>query len=231
MVQQRPGILTAIAIVNIVVGGIALLGGFLGGLIFYRMLEQTSTVPAVADLLKAMDRAVPGWIYIEMAKAGLVFVLGGGLVIASIGLLMRPAWGRWYCISYGILAMVLHSGYLAFEIGWVKPVADGWAMNQRRQMETQRRLNPRAPAPPNQDQAFAAGVDVGMYGAAALFISHGLVLLIIVTRRDIVQFFAPPKRVRGPKTVEAKEIVFGENDVPVAAIAPRLAGEDRKSVV
>jgi hypothetical protein len=114
MSRERPGILVATSVVNIVVGLIAMGIGLLGISYFLNMQTQSNSV--AASLLKAMDRAIPGWINIEMGKAGLVVLLGAGLVLASVGLLLSQSWARWYCILYGLLAILLHSGLLDVRI-------------------------------------------------------------------------------------------------------------------
>ena len=229
MTRQRPAALTVIGIVNIVVGGIAVLVGSLGVLYFLNISKQAraargSATRGVADLVREMERAIPGWLNMELAKAWLVLFLGAGLIIASIGLFMRPPWGRWYCMRYGMFAIALHGCYLAFQVGWVKPVGENWLAAQRRQMEFERSINPSVPAPPPQDKAFAVGAEVGRFGAAALFIAHGLALLCALSRWDVLEFFAAPNRVPGPTQVMGEQSTLAADEAGRTASPQELAG-------
>jgi hypothetical protein len=110
MKRSPPANVIVLATVNIVVGLVGVAVGLLG-LSFFSSLQGEGRF---AGLIAAVNRAVPGWLHIEIGKAALVAVLGAGLIVASACLFALQNWARWYCLVYGVLAILLHLGYLVF---------------------------------------------------------------------------------------------------------------------
>jgi len=110
----RPGAVTAIAILNLIVGGFGLLGclcgcGSIGGMSY---LLATSTPPAgqpdPRQVFLVVDRAYPlsKWVIVGSMIAGLLVMLL--LLVSGIGLLRLRSWGRKLAIATALFMIGLN---------------------------------------------------------------------------------------------------------------------------
>ena len=178
MARERPTIVTVMAILNMVIGGLGLLCGFcgLGAHLVIAGLGSTRTVGGgpnpIQDMLAYLNRELPGYQAIEIGRGALVLILGIVLIAAGIGLLMVQNWARWVSLVYGILSILLHTGYVVYELAFVKPATERW---QKLFLQKQG-----LGALPPQSPAESLGTTVGVIGAGAVFIIYSLVLLVIL---------------------------------------------------
>lgn len=205
-----------LAILNFLVAAGALILGTIG-LVFFIGLAFAQTDPRspMYTFVHHMERAFPGWLYIELGRAGVFAFLGLVLVLSSIGLLLHKRWGASGCVFYGVLAILLHGGYLFFQLAYVKPEVDQWARNQMR-------------GGPIRGQT--AGTDVTpLIVATSLFALHALILLVamaklsasmrarkqeVVDEEGTQEGQSHPTRTKGSDQVEAAD---SETRAPFAA--------------
>src|SRR5262245_18971699 len=101
-----------LAILNFLAAVAALILGSIGLAFFIELATATNQQPSLYALVRHMERQIPGWLYIELGRAGLYALLGLVLSLCSIGLLLHKRWGIVGCVFYGVLALLLHVGYL-----------------------------------------------------------------------------------------------------------------------
>jgi hypothetical protein len=154
-------------IVNILLGVVELAIGMLA-------LDLFLNLGADSALAKAMDKVIPGWFYLEVGRGVMLFILGVGLIGGGIGLLAGQGWARWLCLAVGAVAVLLHAGYLAMQIGWVKGAVEGMQIGRGQA------------ASASTSQAVAVTVAV-----ASVFILHGAALVVAMAFGG-----APPPRPR-----------------------------------
>src|SRR5262245_54748886 len=93
---RRPGGVTAIAIINIVLGSLGLLLGVCG-IIGLLMLQDVMQVPGMAQLKEAQDavaREVPFYAAMQIASVVVLLILSAVLLTGGIGLLAMQNWAR-----------------------------------------------------------------------------------------------------------------------------------------
>jgi hypothetical protein len=177
MARERPGVVTAAAVLNLIVGGLGLLCGLCGvGANLFTMSvlgNPNSGNPAssaVADMLKFMESSAPGFQLVEVGKPALVVVLSVLALIAGMGLLNVKGWARTLTFLYAVVTILLHLGYVIYEFALVLPAVQAW------EQDFVRRQGALAA---QQSGNFAAG-GVGVVLGAALFIGHAAVVLVLL---------------------------------------------------
>jgi len=171
MKRQRPVAVLVIAILNFVVGAISLVCGTCGAALNSVVASISIPSGAVEPMPTYLGRVVPGWPAVEVGRGVALFVLGLVLIIAAIGLLLMHGWGRWLSVGYAVLSIVLHSGYLTYELGFVMPAIAQWQQKVAQQ--------PEGP-PPTQTQMNQAGAKVGVILAGVMYLLHATALLIVL---------------------------------------------------
>jgi hypothetical protein len=171
MKRQRPVSVLVLAILNIVVGVLSLVCGTCGAAVNAMISSLPIPSGAVEPLPTYVGRVLPGWQAVEVGRGVALFTLGVVLIVASIGLLMMHSWGRWLAVGYALLTIVLHSGYLTYELGFVMPAVDRWQEKVRQQPGS---------TPGTQPQMNQASTKVGVVMAGVMYLVHAVALLIVL---------------------------------------------------
>src|SRR5947209_2282875 len=113
--RQRPGLLTTMGIISIVLGGLGL-GCSIFGIGANVMASSTRKSSARvydpgAAQLAALDRDAPNWQRAEIAHDVVVIVLAVLLIAAGIGLLKQQNWARWLAVATAVGCIVVRLAY------------------------------------------------------------------------------------------------------------------------
>jgi hypothetical protein len=171
MKKQRPVSVLVLAILNIVIGTLSLVCGTCAAVANSAITSLPFPSGPVESLPTYLARVLPGWQAIEVGRGLALLLLGVILIVAAIGLLMVQGWGRWLSVGYALVTLVLHSGYLTYELGFVMPALDRWQEKVREQSHG---------SPASQPQMTQASTRVGIAMAGALYLVHATALLIVL---------------------------------------------------
>lgn len=105
---SKSGAVTAVAVVNFVLGGLSIVcGGFmlLGGAAVTSMMGQGGNVPGGEQLPADVPAGMIGGIVMIMAVV--IMILGVPMIIAGVGVVKRRQWGRILTLILGAIAGIL----------------------------------------------------------------------------------------------------------------------------
>ncbi len=104
--RKRPGGVTAVAIINIVLGTLALLVGLCSGIVLVAGSDLMQADPNAAAMQDFLRRQLPSHDLVQGAGVGVVLLQGLVFLIAGIGLLNRKNWARIITIVFSILSLL-----------------------------------------------------------------------------------------------------------------------------
>jgi hypothetical protein len=171
----RPGAVTALAIIGIVLGGIGLLCKPFAVLSLF--IPQPAPNPAVE-----MQKEMMAW---NIASAGVGTLISGLLLASSIGALMLKPWARKGMLAYAALAVVMNVVGLVVSLVWVVP-------KTRRLYEQLQQQQAGAGIPPGLMsfmQNAGAAMTVVAFVIAMVF---PLLLWYFFSKADVKAAFEPP---------------------------------------
>ncbi len=185
MATRRPAVINAFAVLNFVVGGLGLVcGGFAALNVMATHAVLNSNRAYRADdagraLLQHLSSQIPGWVYMEGARAAGVLLVSACLILSGVGLLLTQAWARALSIGLAVFSIILHAGYLLFQLALVYPVMREW----HDQHAASGRIG-------NPDPGYQLGVLFGLVAAAAVGVGYGALLLWAMTQPRVQRVFA-----------------------------------------
>ncbi len=133
MVRQRPPAVTAIAVLNLVLGGLALVVSLYGALnvlyllVMIPMLQTPGTNTSLLQELPSALTAVPGLLPFLIADTTLACCLAVGLFVAGFGLLRLRRWGRWATTTFAVCWAATAVAALGYAFAVVRPAMLAWA--------------------------------------------------------------------------------------------------------
>lgn len=177
MVRERPTILLVMGILNMVFGGLGLLCGICGlglnlmaqGMGSMNIQDPQGGGNPVKEMLKFIEKEIPGYQAIELSAHVLVMILAIVMVVAGIGLFLCKGWGRWLSVACALLTILVNLGYVGFEIGLVYPAMEKY----EKKISMQPGGRPTVRNSP--DQSCGKG---GLIGRGILFSLYSVTLLI-----------------------------------------------------
>jgi len=200
--QQRPGLVTAIAVINFVVGGLKLLGlicGSLALLVGYYLLQNLPAPPNQPNPMKEIGGlldSIPGYVPVLIVSAALSLVMTIVLLVSGFGLLRLRNWARILCFVYAIYIILSVVAGTVYQFAVVKPATEKWAADLQKRMQEQAKKQPGQPAPPAPAAPGSnpAG-DAGGLAVELLEVLHGVALLVVLNLGDVRRAFAglPPR--------------------------------------
>src|SRR5262245_59987801 len=213
--DRRHPLLTTMGTLNLMFGFLGLLCGAVGigayALILAMAKNPSAPGREINGLIEFMETEAPGWLTIEIAKPTLVILLGVLLIVAGIGLLLIKSWGRYLSIAFAVTSIFLHSGYVAYEFGIVRPATERFQRTQ---------ATAAAPSP-----ATSAGTSVGVLFAAGLWIVYSGGLLTAMVLPATGKALRPRKRRRQRRYYEGEDDIEERNgadeDVPLRQVQGR----------
>jgi hypothetical protein len=183
MPAKRPAGVTAVAVLSIVFGALALLLGVCGGGLQAVGLANLPP-PGAGDepeiiVHEELQKALPAIDVIQLLDLLVVGGLGLGLVLAGIGLLNMQGWGRVLALLVAAVMAVHAVADLGFNVAVYAPaLSDAVAVARKRAQAAP------VPPPPGEMEGFEIGtkVGVGLHCAANLAelgfaVALGLVLM------------------------------------------------------
>jgi hypothetical protein len=186
----------------------------LAGLLYYgKLATQPEANQFTAQLARDISESLPGWLAIERGKTALVSFLGAMLVIAGLLVLNRNRVGRWVCLAYAPVAVLLHLGYLWYEFEVVKTHVETYMMRINLRLERMNSHRPPGATPPASFDAIAAR---GMVLGALVFSLHATTLAILLLLPNVgAACMSPP---RGAKVVDTEGggIPDSDGELPLA---------------
>jgi hypothetical protein len=197
MAQKRPAAVTVMGVLNLVFGGLRLLGllcltgaGLVGMLFIMNMPApppgQANEMAAVKDLINDIDQAVPEMKYMMIAELALGVVMTLLLIVAGIGLLRMRPWGRTLSLVYAVVTVIVTPAAAIYSAASLEPrmqqVMSKWEEQQR---QKQRGAGGAAPAPTKNP--FGGGVG-GLIGAV-FGSAYSIALLIVLNLAHVRRAF------------------------------------------
>jgi hypothetical protein len=151
MTRARPTILLVTAVVNFVLGGLAILGSVCGSLALVVTANLSFPAPPgsggvskpMPNIMTVMEKHLPGYQAVVFGSMALNLLLALALVIGSLGVLRLRPWGRWTCVAVAVLGALAQVAGTAYNIRYVNPLMPEY---QRELEEWQRQLMPKGPA-------------------------------------------------------------------------------------
>jgi hypothetical protein len=122
MVNARPPAILVMAILNTVIGGLALLGGICAGI-------NVMLVPLVSTMTKGMPNdplgkmtQIHGYMPFEVFTAVFWIVFAVFLLMSGIGMFSAKPWARYLAIFVGVVLILEQSAVVAFQIIYLNPL-------------------------------------------------------------------------------------------------------------
>jgi hypothetical protein len=132
MKRERPKEVLIAAILNFIVGGTSMLCGLYGNTVFLALLLRLLDMgdPGRPNPFEGygefLQQQIPSYTMVEIGRILCMFAIGLTLVVAGTGLLLMKRWAYWATFACALITMMLHIGYVIFELAFVTPVVDRW---------------------------------------------------------------------------------------------------------
>jgi hypothetical protein len=129
--KKKPPVITVFGILNIIFGGLGLLGAICGGLATFAFAQVNMPGPGnmpnpVKDMFEYMDKHAPLYTTYMIFEIVIGLIMAVILIVAGIGLLKVRPWARWLSIAYAGVRLVLILVGLALTILVFNPVLADW---------------------------------------------------------------------------------------------------------
>src|SRR5438105_3654418 len=122
MKTERPVVVLVFAILNLIFGGLALLGYFCGGIGLIFMVAIFSNAPAGPSFPPLPSGLIA--LFVVLFFYG--FIMAGVLILSGIGLLSMKPWARKAAIIYSVITIVYALIAFVINITYVGPVMQRW---------------------------------------------------------------------------------------------------------
>jgi hypothetical protein len=210
MPRERPPAVLVMAILNLVLGGLGILGTLLcGGVgpLFAAVLSEQAVADPLGNPYTAVEKQLPGYIAFAIGSLVLNLLLSILLVIAGLGLLRMESWARRLCIGYGMASLVVTLAGLVFTLAYVNPAVARWQRERDEQVlrQQQQQGNVLAGRP-------GVGASLGSpswmnnlpaLGSALFSMAYATALLVVMFLPDVSDAFAG--RPRRPRVSEDED--------------------------
>lgn len=200
MAQKRPTAVSVIGILNLIFGGLKLLGqgcvgiiGLIGILVIMNAPQpaagQPDPVGDVKGLVKAIDQAMPAVKFIMGFELILGTILAVVLIFGGIGLLRMRRWGRTLSFVYAIVTLIVTNAGAIYSAVQVQPAMAKAVQKWQEQMVAKQKAQGKAvAAPPMANNPFAGGV--GSLVGVVLGSAYAIVILIVLNLAHVRKAFA-----------------------------------------
>jgi hypothetical protein len=204
MAQKRPAAVTAMGVLNLVFGGMNLLGLCVGGGVLLLLVILFVNLPAppgqpslreqLGGLFQDFDREAPAAKYLIIASVVFTTVMAAVLIVAGVGLLRMRHWGRTLSLVYAAAMLIYGPASAAY---FSLDVAPRWQRLQQKFVEQQAARKPTAAPPPAM-----VGPELNAVQAVMGAVMHSLypiALLVVLNLRPVREAFARPAGRDGPE--------------------------------
>jgi hypothetical protein len=185
---NRPIAVVAMAVINFVFGGLAICCCGCFGMVFLLLPAFANRLPKdAANMQVDMLLELPAYRALNVASAFLGVAMALFLVISTSGLLAMRPWGRFGCIAYAVLQIIIQMAEFIVGLLFMGPMVREW---QADWYTRHSKLNPET------SNTFADNA-LG-FGLEALVIGHALALLIVMFLPSMTAAFADRSLVPEP---------------------------------
>ncbi len=188
MAPKRPTAALVMAILNLIYGGLGLLGMCCGGLLIGVVFAVYRPPAGQADPVQQMidmGNGIKGFWALQIAGVTVWLIRFVILTVTGVGLLRVRPWARMTCIWFPIVSFPIHLAFLWYQLA-VQPAA------MKEYLE-------KHPQPFQQGNSANNLMGVGV---SVLIIAYEVILLAIMFLPSITDVFTRPS---GPQPAEGKE--------------------------
>jgi hypothetical protein len=198
MAQQRPPAVTAMGVLNLVIGGMGLFGLCVGGLVALFLVVIFLNIPAprpgqpapqdqMGGLFRTFDQEAPAAKYLLLAAVVVGAVMSLVLTAAGVGLLRMCRWGRTWSLAYAVVMLIYGPAATVYSAVELTP---RWMnLSHRLKEQEARRRN----APPPRRLMFGPTYNASMAVIGSVGNSlYPIALLIVLNLRHVRAAFARP---------------------------------------
>lgn len=193
-IQQRPGLVTALAVMNFIFGGMGLLGAVCGGLAiagFAALMQNAPPGPGggpnpMKELVDVFTN-IPGYVPFMIGSVVMGLIMSILLFVSGFGLLKMRNWARKVCFVYAVYTILATIGGTVYQAVVVQPATDKGMLEFQQKMQKQAG-GPAAP-PPANPFGNAGGV-AGLVAGSLFSIAYSVALLVILNLPDVKRAFA-----------------------------------------
>jgi hypothetical protein len=192
-IQQRPGLVTAVAVLNFIFGGLGLLWALCVGTIIGVVAAVWQNLPAPKqgepdpkELFKlVLD--VPGYVPFVIASVAVGLIMSVVLIVSGFGLLKLRNWARYACFVYAVYSILSVIGTQVYTHAVVEPAMQ---KNMAQFMEKMKKQGAQVPPQQQQNPMGQAGGMVGGVVGSLFSIAYAVALLVILNLPDVKRAFA-----------------------------------------
>jgi hypothetical protein len=196
-IQQRPGLVTAVAVLNFIFGGLGLLGALCLGVAVGGLAALVSNAPApkpgepdLKDFFKIFTD-IPGYVPFAIASVVMGLIMAIVLLVSGFGLLKLRNWARILCFIYATYTILSVVGGSVYQYTVVQPAMEKGMADWQNKMQAQMKGPGGArPAPPPQNPMGQAGGVVGGIVGSMFSIAYAVALFVILNLPDVKRAFA-----------------------------------------
>ena len=187
MKPERPVVVLVFAILNLVFGGLGVLGFLCGGVIFAFVFAALSSAPGGAPI----PQFPPGLVTLLVIVFIYSFIMAIVLIISGIGLLNMKRWGRNTTIAYSIITIVYSVVSTVLNIAYIGPTMQKWQSEFQEEIAREQQRKGMTPPPnmyqPGQSPMFNAVTSIG---GAILHMAYAVALLVVMCLPNVSAAFA-----------------------------------------
>ena len=196
---KRPGLVTFVAVVLIILGSLSLLGGVCGGAatVFMALQPEPAAPPAPGDIMAPMAqqqhfmaKEVPAYTATQFGILFLELLFGAGQLIAGIGLLRLSPAARMLALFLTVTKLLYALAHHAYQLIFILPAAS--KLQQQMMADMQKMAGPNAPPPPPIDIGGLTQA-MGMIGVGCTFavqLTIAIMILIVLNMQTTKDAFA-----------------------------------------
>jgi hypothetical protein len=187
MKPERPVVVLVFAILNLVFGGLGILGFLCGGVILAIVFAALSNAPAGASLPPFPSGLVTVFAVVFIYG----FIMAVVLTLSGIGLLNMKRWGRNAAVAYSIITIVYSIVATVLNITYIGPTMQKWQNDLREEITRDQQRRGITP-PPNvyqPGQSPTLNVALSIVGAI-LGMAYAVALLVVMYLPHVSAAFA-----------------------------------------
>jgi hypothetical protein len=186
--KKKPPVITVFGILNIIFGGLGLLGAICGGLATFAFAQVTMPGPGnppnpIKDMLEYMDKHAPLYTTYMIFEIVIGLIMAVILIVAGIGLLKVRPWARWLSIAYAGVRLVLILVGLVLAILIFNPVLADWQADYNK-----RAVPAGTPPPPSLGSGATNNISAAL--GSILGAAYSIALLVVMFLPNVRAAFA-----------------------------------------
>jgi hypothetical protein len=187
MKPERPVIVLVFAILNLVFGGMGILGFVCGGAAMAFVFVVLSNAPAGTTMPSFPSGLITFFVVIFVYG----FIMAVVLTLSGVGLLNMKRWARNTAIAYSIITIVYSITTTVINITYAGPMMQKWQRDLQEEVARDQQRKGQPPPPtmndPTQSPVFNAAVSIG---GAIFGMAYAIALLIGMLLPQVPAAFA-----------------------------------------